>query len=272
MKFQYEASAESLARKLLDLGIFEDSGAVVRMAGTPSELKAAYRLVYREYLRKSYCLPSSSEMQYTFHCFLPETRTFLLQKNEELMGTSTLIPDSPCGLPSESAFPEIRQLCNPKTRLGEIGLLAFDPVFYGPRKPNLSSYRNWAAILPLFKGMFQYALRAGVTDLVIAVLPGLQKFYQTLGFETISAVRPYPLACQDRAVAMRLNIPVWIQTVPADHILKGYFFNDSRRFEEPRYRIEWSAEWVRELLAGKSVPAAAQEYFEKLYPGFLAPC
>ncbi len=269
MSFKYSLSAEALAEKLVDFKNFENVRTAVRVAGTPSEMKAAYRLVYQEYLKRRYCPPSAKEMQYTFHCFLPDSRTFLLENSSKLLGTLTLLPDSSCGLPIESAFQEeIRQIRVGGSRIAEIGLLAFDPELYGMRKSTLSSFRNWSSIFPLFKAMFQYAIQAGVMDLVIAVLPEHEKLYQALSFETVGSTRPYPLACQDRAVAMHLNVLTYLEKVPAEHAAKTYFLNEAQPVEYSRLRVKWSADSVREMLHDKPIPAAIGEYFKVLYPGF----
>lgn len=270
MTFKYETSAEFLAEKLLDFEVPWEDNAIVRLAKNPAEFKSAYRLVYREYLKKRYCRPSKSRMHYTFHCFLPDSRTFFLEKSGAFLGTLTLIPDSPCGLPIENVFPEeVQKIRSAESRIAEISLLAIDPSLYKQRELNLLHFRNWSSVFPLFKGMFQYAKQIGITDLIIAVHPDHQKLYQTLAFKTVSSIRPYPMACHNPAVALRLNIRDWMDHAPSDHITKIYFLSDTAMdTENLEPEAEWTADSMREMLSGKLVPATAQQYFETAYPGW----
>ena len=76
------------------------------MGETHDDLRAAFKLIYKEYHKRKYCESNEAGMHYSPYCLLPQTRTFMLKNQKQLLGTMTLIGDSPWGLPTESLFPE----------------------------------------------------------------------------------------------------------------------------------------------------------------------
>jgi len=93
-------------------------------ARSMADLDKAYQLVYREYLQKHYCSPHPSGFHYTYYSVLPESRTFLLEKNNNFVGTISLVVDSEAGLPLEAIFPkEISEFRAPGRRLAEVSRL-----------------------------------------------------------------------------------------------------------------------------------------------------
>ena len=144
----------------------------VRIAQTLEELKAAYRVIYQEYVLRGFCSPDESQMHYNFYCFLPSSRTFILKKSGQVLGTLSLIMDSQYGLPAESAFAnEIGTLKAPACRIAEIGLFGLDQTLLRGEDRHLANFRKLAAAFILFKEMFAYARGASITDFVIAVHP-----------------------------------------------------------------------------------------------------
>lgn len=238
----------------------------VRIARTLDELRAAYRLVYREYLMRGFCQPDESKMHYTFYCLLPGTRTFVLKKNEKVLGTVTLITDSECGLPLESSFAdEIEGLRSPQRCIAEISLLALDRNFIQEKDLRLAGFRKLWAVFALFKVMFDYVRVTSITDFVIAVHPRQESLYKSLDFETIGPRRCYLPACGNPAVAMHLNITQWLEITPQEKSTKSYFLRESpgECFENC---YEWSAGAIREFFQGKKISHRAKEYLQLHYP------
>ena len=137
----------------------------VKPARSLEEIKEAYHLVYEEYLAKGHCKPNQSKLHFHPHCVFPESRTFVLRgEGGMLLGTATIVPDSPGGLPMESSFQtEIEQLRKPGRKLGEICLLALSDEAEDGKA--------------LFQMAMEYARDvAGVTDIVTAEVLGAQSW------------------------------------------------------------------------------------------------
>jgi len=119
------------------------------------DLENAYRLIYKEYVLRGYCEPNDSKMHYSFYCVLPETRTFLLTRNDQLLGTITLILDSPCGLPMESLFHDsIEKMRASGRRMAEVSLLALDHDAFQRKSFSLTDFQKLTGTFYLFKVLF----------------------------------------------------------------------------------------------------------------------
>jgi hypothetical protein len=244
-----------IADKLCELASRQETNdaSTVRIAQTLDELKAAYRVIYQEYVLRGFCPPDESQMHYNFYCFLPSSRTFILEKKGQVIGTLSLIMDSQYGLPAESAFPdEIGALKLPACRIAEIGLFGLDQTLLRGRDRHLANFRKLAMAFTLFKEMFSYARGASITDFVIAVHPKKESLYRSFTFQKIGSERPYRPACGNPAVAMHMNIDRWFQITPQDQPMKAYFSGESSRDLFQDY-FEWDDGVVNELLQEKNI-------------------
>ena len=61
---------------------------------------------YKSYLVRRYCSPNERQLYYSHFCLLPTSRTFVLKDKGKILGTITLIVDTPSGLPIDSIFAE----------------------------------------------------------------------------------------------------------------------------------------------------------------------
>ena len=246
-----------IADKLCELALRheEKDAGTVRIARTLDELKAAYRIIYQEYVLRGFCPPDESQMHYSLYCFLPGSRTFILKKNERIIGTLNLIADSHYGLPAESAFAhEIESLKASACRMAEISLFGVDRALFLGKDRHLANFRKLAVALALFKKMFAYARSVAITDFVIAVHPKNESLYRSFGFQKIGAERPYRPACGNPAIAMHLNIRRWFEATPQDQHMKYYFLRESSRDLSEDY-FEWNNCVVDEFLREKNVLA-----------------
>ena len=99
----------------------------IEFATERKQFEEAFRLVYKEYLHKGYCSPHPSQMRVLFYNALPETVTFCLWRDQTLIATVTLIPDSPAGLPMEEVYPdELKKLRKEGRKICEISSLALN--------------------------------------------------------------------------------------------------------------------------------------------------
>lgn len=237
-----------------------------------SDLENAYRLVYREYLKKNYCAKNKHGLHYSIYSLLPESRTFLLEKNEVLAGTVSLIADSPCGLPLETIFPgEISSLRKPGRKIAEVGLLALDSDAFNKGSFSLTDFQKLTGSFRLFKIMFDYARTAGgVTDLVIGMHPKHKDLYRYLHFDTLGPVRSYPGAQGKPALLMHLDLAHAMQTASLKRGAGLYFLKDLMTAEELTRYMTWSKKLFHEYLAKevikKELILKNKAYLESLYP------
>ena len=173
------------------------------------ELKAAYALVYQEYSAKKLCVPNTEAMFYNAYSFVPGSRTFLLRKEEKLLGTICLVADSSLGLPMETIFPdELKAMRAEGSKLAEIGALALNSNHVNMKQYSFKNFQKQAYLYKLYKTIFDYALSSQkITDFVIGCHPRHEFLYKYLNFNTISPAKAYGGANAAPAVLMRLNLP-----------------------------------------------------------------
>lgn len=169
------------------------------------ELESACRLLYKEYRRRKYCLPSDLRLHYNRHMFAKDSRTFVIGSAPRVLGTLSVFPDSTAGLPLEELYSEqICQFRREGMRLAEVGLLATDLTNVSGY--SLSSPEKMQIVFSLFKVMVNYALSKGVTHLVIVVNPKHCRLYRFLGFSIFGEIKTYPGACGAPALPMILEL------------------------------------------------------------------
>ena len=122
------------ADRLCEWVVKDKSELVARPAANIEEMRTAYHLLYREYLKRGYCEESPAQMHYNYFSVLPDTRMFVLMMRGEIVGSVSLFLDSPCGLPMESTFHlEVDRFRKPQVRLAEVGLLALKKDHFNKR-------------------------------------------------------------------------------------------------------------------------------------------
>lgn len=221
-----------------------------RLAITREDLLRAYGLVYAEYAPRGYCAPQAEKLHYTHYSLLPRSRTFILEHDHKLVGTISLIEDSPLGLPMERTFPEqIARFRSHGRKLAEISLLALDHQVFGTKSFSLTDLGKLAATFRLFKICFDYArFVAGITDFVITMHPRHRELYYYLTFEAIGHVRSYQGAQGKPALPMHLNIERSVATIPPQTSLRKYFIEQEVSKEILKQHWNWDDATVSEFL------------------------
>ena len=98
---------------------------VVKVAGDLRTRRLAYRLVYDEYLKEGYTRPHPEGIWVTVFDAHPGTVTVVVERDGEAVGTLTIVPDSPLGLPADAVYGgDLDRLRRSGTRLSEIISLA----------------------------------------------------------------------------------------------------------------------------------------------------
>lgn len=152
----------------------------LRVAHTPQEIDVANQLIYRNYVDEGFWKPDTDlRSNKTLHS--PHREVFVAMDGAELVGTVSLIRDSPQGLPSDEFQPEyLRTLRSTGEKLGEISCLAIDKAHSGSGR----------LIFFLIKYYMQYSFyHAAIDRLVKACRPEHGDFYaDVLRFDKIGPV------------------------------------------------------------------------------------
>ena len=162
----------------------------IEMATTRQDRRQAACLVGRVYQTEGY-LPSplpakrqdtdavgpEAQPFYSFQHLLPEATVFVAKEGGQVVGTLSVILDSPAGLPLEALYSaEVAGLRGAGRRVSEICSLAIDPH----REKNTS----WL-FLNLFKQATAYLVHCTTaTDVLVTLKPSHQGFYASrMGFK-----------------------------------------------------------------------------------------
>lgn len=157
----------------------------IKIASTPVEWEAAFRLIRENYLRRKYDSPSHKLLRFTpFHA-LPDTTVFVARTEDEVLATFTLVPDNyPLGLPLDSLYQdEVDELRNQGRRIGEVTSLA---------ATGLNQREFLLVFTQMIRVLMQYHLHHGGDTWVITCNPRHSDFYcKTIGFQPLGPRRAY---------------------------------------------------------------------------------
>jgi GNAT superfamily N-acetyltransferase len=176
--------------KDLDLGLATDR----------DTREQAFRLVHDQYVSLGYMDPHPSGWRLSLHNALPSTKVFVARAGRRVVGTVTLIPDSPLGLPMGEIYEdELRALRHAGRRLAEASALVVH-----------QDYKRYGIAIPLrlVRMMVIYAAEvARLSDLCIAINPHhLVLYRKAFNFQVIGEVRRYRKVNGAPAVALRLDL------------------------------------------------------------------
>lgn len=158
---------------------------ILKQAETEDEIKQALHLVYESYLSLDYIDPNSAEIRLTKYHLLPTTIILIAKRQNEVIGTMSIIMDSPLKLPSDMSW-DLSALRKGGKQIAEISSLTI-------KKNSLSRGK---LLLPLCKLMHEYCNSLLKLDGIVASTNAdVEPFYtDLLMFKRIdkNAVRPNP--------------------------------------------------------------------------------
>jgi hypothetical protein len=189
--------SSSLHAEIERFGVDGEFG--LHLAVTDEQRLTCWNLVYQEYLAKGYTQPQSLPLRYSLHDALPDTGTFLIERLGEPVGTVSVFPDSPLGLPADDIYrAEIDGLRDAGRIPVEIGRLTIVPKFAKDRKVLMKMVE-----IPCLYA--RHVLKA--TDIVITVNPAHESFYgRMMLFETLGQGKTLGSVCGAPAVLMRMDL------------------------------------------------------------------
>lgn len=171
--------------------------AVFRLAGSFGEREQAFDLVQQSYARNGLDGGRAGARFSVFH-LLPTTSIFVALRGGRVVGTLSLIEDTPLGVPMEQSHPaEVQLTRETDDRFAEIGVLALAPGEAGQGVP-----------LMLYGALFRWARRhRHVRRLLIAVHPQIRGFFESvLLFRRLGPVRRYEALAGVPSVALGLDL------------------------------------------------------------------
>lgn len=167
----------------------------VRLAGSVTELKAAYRLLHDLYVEWGYQGPDPSGVRVLPQYLLPTTHTFVVVEDSGVTGTLTLIEPGALGLPLATDYgAEILSL-PPECRPVEVSGFALRTG-------------DARAKFALFRAAYAHSrFVLGATDLLITVATAHERFYErSLLFERVGPGRPCSQVRDTASVLLRLDL------------------------------------------------------------------
>src|ERR1700731_2138959 len=195
-------SSPTTSRSQLKAGWFQDDpraeGLDFGLATDRHTLEQAFRLQHDQYVAHGYMDAHPSGWRLSLHNALSATRVFVARCGGRVVGTMTLIADSPLGLPMDKIYSdELRRLRDAGRNLAEVSALAIDPAYQASGVPIL---------LRLIRMLVIYAAQT-VSDLCITVNPHHAAFYRkAFHFQDIGGLKQYGKVNGAPALALRLDL------------------------------------------------------------------
>ncbi|UCH92143.1 MAG: hypothetical protein JSV88_17845 [Candidatus Aminicenantes bacterium] len=237
----------------------------IQVANNLETRLSAYQLVYKSYLKKGLINKRTQHKLWVseFNA-LATTMTLLIKKNKRIIGTITLILDSPIGLPTDSIYKqENDKLRHSKMKLAELSSLALDASKNHEALFLMARFLNYAYLIALYGLSGKKA-----TDFVISVNPRYENFYKRFFlFEKIGGFRYYGWVNNAPAILLKLDVETIQNHMPLknapqgtgpDHspLLYKYFHKKQEEEEFVHFLKEshkpWSKEEFRYFLKGKA--------------------
>jgi hypothetical protein len=249
-----------------------------RVVETLEEMRACCRLVHDEYVQRDYITPQANRLKLSRFHVLPSTTTFVARHPERgLLGTVTLIEDSPLGLPMDETYDgELNALRQKEQYLAEASMFTLNSAVFS--RTSLPTFRavQLAVTLRLFKVLFDY-LRSctPMTELVACLNPKHEILYDCLHFKPLSGPKPYPMVNGTLGVARHLNV-IHAERFAASEPISHFFYTQRESALQFVSKLVLSTDNLKSLFAGSGSPLAAVgarelAYIRSCYPSSEGP-
>jgi len=248
-----------------------------RVARTRGELEESYRLVYNEYLKRSYVNENDSKLHLSLFNLLPEATTFVALSNNEILATATVIPDTCFGLPMDDLYkPELDTLRQSGNKLCEISMLASNTSIFKEGTPLLLNARKMFLIYYLFKYILDYTIKYLNLDYIcIAVNPKHEMTYDNLLFENLGGLKSYDKVNGAPAIGKCLNLKTIKENCARLNKSKIYqlFFSHETADANFLNKIKLSLDDIEYFFVKKTsvlakIPPEKFSCLEERYPGY----
>lgn len=171
--------------------------------------KGAFRLVHDQYVARGYMSPLPSGLRVGPHHALPSTKVFVVRDEGRVVGTVTLIQDSPLGLPMDELYgAELAGLRAEGRRLTEVSALAIDDDYKAS---------GVSILTKLIRLVILYASEiAQDDDICFTVNPRHVRFYRRLlpHAYQIGEIKAYHKVNGAPAALLRLDVNILRDLIP----------------------------------------------------------
>ncbi|MDG2918204.1 hypothetical protein P7M46_09355 [Bisgaard Taxon 10/6] len=195
----------------------------IKFATTSDEFLQAMKLIHQAYKKKG-LVNDNKECYFSPYILLPKNKIIVIKKNQKVIGTISVIEDSPLGIPMDKVHPEdINSLRKKKINFIEIGAFAIAP-----------KYHHYGLSLLLYRAAFIYINQYTNADCaVIAVHPRVSKLYNNLfqfevfgnekEYESLNDAKSIPLlAKSSNSVKFIKNNKILSRDIEKNNILSEY--------------------------------------------------
>ena len=163
----------AVIRNMIKCDVAPPAKLILKVAETRTELEECFSLLHDAYVAVGFMKPDPSGMRATIYHALPTTTTLLARYNDRIVGTISLIRESPLGFPMQKIF-NIEKIHRAGGNIAEVSALAIDRRFQA---------LGGIILFPLMKFMYEYSTKFFDTrHLVIAVNPRHIGFYESVLF------------------------------------------------------------------------------------------
>ncbi|MBI4343730.1 MAG: hypothetical protein HY601_02825 [Candidatus Omnitrophica bacterium] len=246
-----------------------------REARSVDELKAASHLVYEEFLKRNYTRANATQLKLSLCHALPTTTTLIaLYRNQTVVGTVTIVEDSPLGLPMDEVYKaELDALRRQGHRLAEATMLALDSHLFGRKVFTMFNPKKLLLTLRLFRTMFDYLRSATATQTLVACFnPKHQVLFDFLQLRPLGGLKTYSGANGHPTVARALNIAE-TERAAAAHPAYRFFYGRPSGARTFAKRVVLSPEALRSLFVLQtpilaSASATELAFIKQCYPGY----
>ena len=198
-------------RNMIKCDVAPPAKLVLKVAETRDELEECFGLLHDAYVAVGFMKADPSGLRATIYHALPTTTTLLAKYDGRVVGTISLIRESPLGFPMQKIF-DIASLRATGGRIAEVSALAIERRFQAA---------GGVILFPLMKFMYEYATKLFDTrHLVIAVNPRHIGFYESILFFRRLKQKPvdhYDFVNGAPAVGAHLDL------AEAPHILQRHY-------------------------------------------------
>lgn len=170
----------------------------IYMAESRADVRAALGLVHEVYAAKGKIKPNAAKLHVTKHNALPSTLIFIAKKGDRVVGTTSLVQDSPIGLPLDLMHRKsVDEMRAQNLSLCEAVSTVCD-----------EEYRGTGLIFYLYRAMLHTAARANFDRMLMSAQPkGMLIYEELMVCERFGELAHHPSFNNDHpSGALQLNL------------------------------------------------------------------
>ncbi len=248
-----------------------------RVARTKEELEGAAALVHKEYEKKGYIKNSNSRLRLAMHNAHPQTTTFVAKAGKDVIATTTVIPDSPLGLPMDEIYhKELNQLRVGGKKLCEISMLACDTELFRNGVSMMLNSKKLFLVFFLFKHILDYTKEFLKLDFIcITINPKHKITYDFLLFKDMGELKMYDEVNNAPAIAKYINLNNVEKEFEKDDRRERYSMFIQRKIDPKKFLNKYQFTYqdlkyffVEKTDIFKNASASQIEYLQNCYPDY----